>query len=76
MIWKSTLVVGLISAKLPLRTAARKDDTGPIFTIRFCRMRQVYDRLRYELFRVQLNLQLAYDCYVSQKNCRGILKHV
>ena len=48
----------------------------PIYMVRLWRMRQVYDRPTIWIFSCKSNLQLSYDCCVSQKNCRGILKHV
>ena len=48
----------------------------PIYTIRLCRMRQVYDRPTTLVVSCKSNLQLAYDCCVRQNNCRRILKHV
>ena len=48
----------------------------PIYTVRFCRMRQAYDRPTTRIVSCKSNLQLAYDCRVWQKKCRSILKHV
>ena len=47
----------------------------PIYTVRFCRMRQAYDRPTTRIVLCKSNLQLAYDCRVRQKKC-SILKHV
>ena len=37
---------------------------GPIYTVRFCRMRQAYDRPTTRIVSCKSNLQLAYDCRV------------
>ena len=40
---------------------------GSIYTLRLCRMRQVYDRPATLVVSCKSKLQLAYDCCVGQK---------
>ena len=49
---------------------------GPIYTLRLCRVRQVYDRPTTLIASCKSNLLLAYDGFARQKNWRRILKHV
>ena len=63
-------------ASLGELAAITEEFLRPIYTIRLCRMRQVYDRPTSGVVSCKSNLQLAYGCCVRQKNCRRILKHV
>ena len=44
--------------------------------VQLCRMRYAYDKSTTQIVSCKLNLQLACDCCVRHKKCRGVLKHV
>ena len=48
----------------------------PIYTVQLCRMRYAYDKSTTRIVSCKSNLQLACDCRVRHKECRGLLKHV
>ena len=48
----------------------------PIYTVQLCRMRYAYDKSRTLVVSCKSNPQLAYDCRVRHKECRGLFKHV
>ena len=48
----------------------------PIYTVRLCRMRYVYNKPTTRIVSCKSNLQLAYDCRARHEECRGLLKHV
>ena len=48
----------------------------PIYTVQLCRTRYAYDKSTTRIVSCKSNLQLACDCRVRQKECRGLLKHV
>ena len=48
---------------------------GPIHMVQLCLMRYAYDKSRTRVVSCKSNLQLACDCHVRHKECRGLLKH-
>ena len=51
-----------------------KYDLRAIYTVRLCRLRQAHYRSTTRIVSFKSNLQLAFDCRVSYKKCRRILK--
>ena len=44
--------------------------------VQLCRIRSTYDKSTTQIVSCKSNLQLACDCRVRHKKCRGLLKHV
>ena len=46
----------------------------PIYTVQLYRMRYAYGKSMTQIVSCKLNLQLAYDCHVRHKECRGLFE--